>query len=87
MRTLIGTTIAMLVLAGPAWSQTMSQNEISACNTAWTKLEGNKAGSISEAQAQSTVRNFSSVDANRDGKLSQAEFTEACRKGLVIPTK
>ena len=87
MRTLIGTTVAMLVLAGPAWSQTMSQSEISACNTAWTKLEGNKTGSISQAQAQSAVSNFSSADTNKDGKLTRAEFTEACRKGLVTPTK
>ena len=85
MRTLIGTTVAMLVLAGPAFSQTMSKSEISACNTAWTKLEGNKTGSISEAKAQSAVKNFSSADANRDRKLSKAEFTEACRKGLVTP--
>jgi Ca2+-binding EF-hand superfamily protein len=87
MRTLIGTTVAMLVLTGPAWSQTMSQSEISACNTAWSKLEGNKTGSISQAQAQSAVRDFSSADTNRDGKLSRAEFTEACRKGLVTPTQ
>ena len=85
MRTLIGTTVAMLVLAGPAFSQTMNKSEIAACNTSWTKLEGNKTGSISEAQAKSAVRNFSSADTNRDGKLSQAEFTEACRKGLVTP--
>jgi len=87
MRTLIGTTVAMLVLAGPAWSQTMTQSEISSCNATWTSLEGNKTGSITQAQAQSAVTNFSSVDANRDGKLSQAEFTEACKKGLVTPKK
>ena len=87
MRTLIGTTVAMLVLAGPAFSQTMSKSEIAACNTSWTKLEGNKTGSITKTQAKSTVKNFSSVDANRDGKLTQAEFTEACRQGLVTPTK
>ena len=87
MRTLIGTTVAMLVLAGPAWSQTMTQSEISACNAAWTSLEGSKTGTVSQAQAQSAVSNFSSADTNKDGKLSQAEFTEACRKGLVTPTK
>jgi hypothetical protein len=85
MRRLVGTIVAVLVLAGPAWSQTMSQGEISACNTSWTKLGGSKTGSISETQAKSAVKNFSSVDANRDGKLSKAEFTEACRKGLVTP--
>lgn len=87
MRTLVGTTVAMLMLAGPVWSQTMTQSEISACNAAWSKLEGNETGSVSEAQAKSAVKTFSSADANRDGKLSKAEFTEACRKGLVTPTK
>ena len=87
MRTLIGTTVAMLVLAGPAWSQTMTQSEISACNASWTSLEGNKTGSVSQAQAQSAVSNFSTADTNKDGKLSKAEFTEACRKGLVTPAK
>jgi hypothetical protein len=87
MRTLFGTTVAMLMLACPAWSQTMSQSEISACNTAWTKLGGDQTGSISQAQALTGVKNFSAADANRDGKLSKAEFTEACRQGLVTPTK
>ena len=87
MRTLIGTTVAILMLAGPGWSQTMSQSEISACNAAWTSLEGNKTGNVSQAQAKSAINNFSSADTNKDGKLSQAEFTEACRKGLVTPTK
>jgi hypothetical protein len=85
MKTLIGTTVAVFVLAGPAWSQKMSQSEVSACNTSWTKLEGSKTGSISETQAKAAVKNFSSADTNRDGKLTKAEFTEACRKGLVTP--
>lgn len=87
MRTLIGTTVAMLVSVGPAWSQTMTQSEISACNAAWTSLEGSKTGTVSQSQAQPAVTTFSSADTNKDGKLSKAEFTEACRKGLVTPTK
>ena len=87
MRTLIGTAVAMLVLAGPAWSQTMSQSEIASCNATWTSLEGSKTGSVTQGQAQSAVKNFSAVDSNKDGKVSKAEFTEACRKGLVTPTK
>jgi hypothetical protein len=87
MRTLIGTTAVMLVLASSAWSQTMSPGEITACNTAWSSVEGNKSGSITQAQAQSAVKDFTSVDANKDGKLSKQEFTEACRKGLVTSKK
>jgi hypothetical protein len=80
MRTLIGTTVAMLVLAGPAWSQKMSQSEISACNTAWTKLEGNKAGSVSQVQAQSAVKDLSSADTNRDGKLTKVSSPKPAEK-------
>jgi len=87
MRTLIGTTAAMLVLASSAWSQTMSPGEITACNAAWSSVEGNQTGSITQAQAQSAVKDFTSVDANKDGKLSKQEFTEACRKGLVTSKK
>jgi hypothetical protein len=87
MRTLIGITVAMLVLAGPTWSQTMSQSEIAACNATWSSVEGNKTGSISQAQAQSAVKNFTSADTNKDGKLSKEEFTEAFRQGLVTPKK
>jgi Ca2+-binding EF-hand superfamily protein len=87
MRSLIGTTAAMLVLAGSAWSQTMNRGEIAACNAAWSSVEGNQTGSVIQAQAQSVVKNFTSVDANKDGKLSKAEFTEACRKGLVTSKK
>jgi hypothetical protein len=87
MRTLIGTTAAMLVLASSAWSQTMNPGEITACNAVWSSVEGSKTGSITQAQAQSTVKDFISVDANKDGKLSKQEFTEACRKGLVTSKK
>jgi hypothetical protein len=30
------------------------------------------------------VTDFKAADANNDGKLTQAEFTSACNKGLVI---
>ena len=30
---------------------------------------------------------FNQIDANKDGKLSKQEFTEACRKGLVTSKK
>jgi hypothetical protein len=38
---------------------------------------------VSEAQAKSYVTDFKSVDANSDGKLSQAEFQSGCDKGQV----
>ncbi len=82
--------VATLAFAVPALAQTtagsgaakakMSQAE---CTAAWTKLDAAKSGSVSQAQAQGTVTDFKAADANNDGKLTQAEFTSACNKGLV----
>jgi hypothetical protein len=81
---------AVLALAMPALAQTtapgpakMSQAE---CTAAWTKLDAAKSGNVSQAQAQGTVTDFKAADTNGDGKLTQAEFTAACNKGLVTAT-
>jgi|SRR3954468_5937060 len=81
---------AALALAIPALAQTttapksgtmkMSQAD---CTAAWTKLDASKTGSISQTQAQGVVTDFKAADSNGDGKLTQAEFTAACDKGLV----
>jgi hypothetical protein len=80
---------AVLALAMPALAQTtapksgaakMSQAE---CTAAWTKLDAAKSGNVSQAQAQGIVTDFKAADTNSDGKLTQAEFTAACDKGLV----
>jgi hypothetical protein len=79
---------AILALTVPALAQTssgsgaakMSQAD---CTAAWAKLDAAKSGNVSQAQAQGTVTDFKAADANNDGKLTQAEFTSACNKGLV----
>ena len=40
-------------------------------------LTGDKAGSY--------VTDFKQADADQDGNISQAEFSEACKKGLIKP--
>ena len=79
---------ALLALATPALAQTTSNSGTAKmssadCTTAWTKLDTAKSGSVTQAQAQGTVTDFKAADTNNDGKLSQAEFTSACSKGLV----
>jgi hypothetical protein len=82
-----------LLLAGPAFAQTgtspstapkgavkMSQSD---CDAAWKRLDTASTGSVAQAQATASVSDFKSADANSDGKLSQAEFRQACDKGLV----
>ena len=81
---------AALAISVPALAQTttapksgtakMSQAD---CTAAWTKLDASKAGSVSQSQAQGVVTDFKAADTNNDAKLTQAEFTAACDKGLV----
>lgn len=80
--------LAILALAGPALAQTTpgsgaAKMTSAECSAAWAKLDAAKSGSVSQAQAQGTVTDFKAADANSDGKLTQAEFTAACNKGLV----
>jgi hypothetical protein len=77
---------AIVALAVPAVAQTTpgsgaAKMSAAECTAAWNKLA--KAGSVAQAQAQGTVTDFKAADANSDGKLTQAEFTAACNKGLV----
>ena len=82
-------TVAALAIAVPALAQTATAPKSSAkmssteCTAAWTKLDAAKAGSVTQTQAQGVVTDFKTADTNKDGKLTQAEFTAACDKGLV----
>lgn len=52
------------------------------CSDVWgmTQREGD---SLSEGQAAPFIVNFDLVDANSDGKISEAEFKDGCKQGLV----
>jgi hypothetical protein len=53
------------------------------CQTIWNRLDAAKSGSVTQAATQPYVTDFKSVDANSDGKLTQAEFQAGCDKGVV----
>lgn len=53
------------------------------CQGIWGRADSAGSGSLSNAQAQGYVTNFTAVDANADGKLSSAEFLSGCQKGLA----
>ena len=55
----------------------------SQCTALWDRIDTAKSGSITQVQAQSYVTDFKAVDTNNDGKLSKAEFTAGCGKGVV----
>jgi hypothetical protein len=56
------------------------------CTSLWNRLDAAKSGNVSEAQAGPYVTDFKAVDANKDGKLTQAEFQAGCDKGQVHGT-
>lgn len=53
------------------------------CESIWSRADAAGSGSLTSAQAQSYVSDFSKVDANADGKLTGAEFLSGCQKGFV----
>jgi hypothetical protein len=64
-------------------AQQMTQAE---CQSLWSRADAGSAGSLTEAQAQPYVTNFSSADTNSDGRLSSDEFLAACQQGMVRDT-
>jgi len=53
------------------------------CDSLWGLADSAGSGTLTSAQAQPYVSDFSKVDANADGALSAAEFSAGCKKGLV----
>lgn len=77
---------ALLVAAGPALAEDagakvkLSQAE---CQNIWSRADAAGSGSLSSADAQGYVKDFSAVDADADGALSSSEFMAGCEKGLI----
>ena len=81
--------IAGFVVAAPAAAQSqkspsgatkLSQAQ---CESLWNRADSAKAGSLTQTQAQPYVKSFGAVDANGDGRISRAEFTQGCSAGQV----
>ena len=89
MKKLCGTSIAaLLATAGatfPVHIATAANAKFSsaACSAIRERADSGANGSLTGAQAQPYVSNFSKVDANADGHLSSAEFMAGCKNGLV----
>jgi len=54
----------------------------SKCKEVWSLTE-REGDTISKEKAAPFVVNFQMVDTNSDGNISQDEFLEGCKKGLV----
>jgi len=62
-----------------------------ACDAAWTKADKNKDGSVTQAEAKSYFdaikKSGKTYDTDKDGKLSKAEFMQACKDGVFPDVK
>ena len=54
----------------------------SQCQSLWSQA-ASSGDSLSSSQANAYITDFKRADANSDGKISQAEFNNACKLGLV----
>jgi hypothetical protein len=52
------------------------------CEAVWSMTE-REGDTLSEGKAAPFIVNFKIVDANNDGKITQDEFKDGCKKGLV----
>ena len=52
------------------------------CTSVWSMTERD-GDTLSEGKAAPFIVNFKMVDADNDGKVTEAEFKEGCKKGLV----
>ena len=76
--------------AAPAGSQTSGSGATGEGNASWTKLDKNKDGYISKAEAKGDPelsKNFDKWDLNNDGKLNRAEYLAAMAKEDAVKAK
>lgn len=61
------------------------------CKAMWTKADADKSGFVDGAEATKfldAIKKSGKVyDTDKDGKLSEAEFTKACKDGVFASIK
>lgn len=75
--------IAQTTKAPGQATQGQMQLTQSECESLWNQADAAGAGALTQTQAQPYVTNFSTVDANTDGRLSRTEFMQGCERGQV----
>ena len=66
----------------PASGRPSTMLDDAKCASVWSQTERD-GDTLSEAKATPFVVNFKLIDANDDGMISEAEFKDGCKKGLV----
>jgi hypothetical protein len=68
--------------ADPASGRPTAMLDDAKCASVWSMTE-REGDTLSEGKAAPFIVNFDMVDANSDGKITEAEFKDGCKKGLV----
>jgi hypothetical protein len=99
MKSAVFASLIILLGAGPAFAADVDSgtagrptavlSEVD-CATAWQIAAGAEStrfhrghDGLSPALAKGIITNFQQADADNDGSVSRAEFTQACKLGLV----
>jgi hypothetical protein len=53
------------------------------CSTLWTQAHAGSSGDLAMESAMPYVKDFKKADKNKDNKLSQTEWTDACKQGGI----
>jgi hypothetical protein len=53
------------------------------CQDTWVNVKGSNDALISPKESKDILIDFQQADTNKDGKVTQAEFKNACKIGLV----
>ena len=90
MKAIVLATVGVLVSSGLSYAESPNAPKSghpavltdAECNGVW-KDAVSGGDVLTRDKAAGYISNFAKADANRDGKISQTEFKEACKKGLV----
>jgi hypothetical protein len=79
------TAVSALLIAGYVIPAAAAPSDAD-CKAMWTKADADKNGTIEGAEAtkfmEAIKKSGKGYDANNDGKLTQDEFTNACKDGV-----
>lgn len=73
---------ALTIGVGAGIAQAAQPLDSKTCNKAWS-MASPDGETLSQGKAVDYVINFTMVDSDQDGQISQDEFNKACGKGLV----
>jgi hypothetical protein len=80
LRLKFGVTLLTIIFAPAGVAQTTSPGD---CTALWKEADASVSGALTKAQAQPYVTDFSAVDIDKDGIISNTEFLTGCSTGQV----